>query len=63
MDKKVSSRWRPGDLADVQTIGRVEVVRVIEGEVEVRTASGDTCWVRWPVLRRLPGPARPGVHP
>jgi len=48
--------WRVGDLADVQTLGRVQVVELRHpSEVVVRVSTGATCRVGWRVLRRVQG--------
>src|SRR6056297_2795149 len=46
--------WKVGDLADVQTIGRVQVVELKPpSEIVVRVQSGATCRVGWRALKRI----------
>ena len=56
------SDWKPsefagfkvGDLGDIQTLGRVEVVELLPpSELRVRTASGSVCRVGWRACKRV----------
>jgi hypothetical protein len=47
--------WRIGDHADVQTLGRVQVVELKPpSEIVVRVRTGATCRIGWRALKRIP---------
>lgn len=46
--------WRVGDLADVSSLGRVQIERLVPpSEVVVRTKTGASARVGWLALRRV----------
>lgn len=46
--------WRIGDLADVPTLGRVQVQALRPpGEIVIRTSTGATARVGWRTLQRV----------
>jgi hypothetical protein len=50
----VFAGWRVGDHADVQSLGRVQVVELRPpSEIVVRVSSGATCRVGWRSLQRI----------
>lgn len=52
---RLANPWRAGDLVDIRTLGRAEVVEVLDGGMlKVRTAARCPVLIRAAVCRRVP---------